>query len=411
MYFEEVTIKNFRNISDMNMRFKPGMNLIIGDNGAGKTSILSAMAISLSGYLKGFQGLARRSIEPGEMTENAVEETSITPTIRTNDGVFSWEVFRPINDSTNYRKVKPITKYAYTQNALQETLPVISFQGIDRVASEGSTIKNGKLKTFPNRIQGYDQCQSFANRFKTIEEWCLRMEIIGFRNPNENISEYYAFQRATEIFLQFMMNDDPTQVGHVYYDRKKECLAYKDKRNAIRISALSSGLQSILHIVMDIAYRMAQLNPGCPDFIDIPGIVMIDEVDVHLHPKWQWRILGALHQTFPSVQFIITTHAPIVIASYKDAHLISVDDAQQVSYLPSAYAYSADAVLSGRQNSSGMKAEMSDAISRFDQQLNLGNLPQAKAELQSMEDEFGYDNPSVVEARAEYALESISLEE
>lgn len=87
-------------------------------------------------------------------------------------------------------------------------------------------------------------------------------------------------------------------------------------------------------MVLDIAYRMAILNPFLRDEIlnETPGIVMIDEVDMHLHPKWQWNIIKALKKTFPRVQFIVTTHSPIVVASCKDENLILLNPKEESKY-------------------------------------------------------------------------------
>ena len=84
------------------------------------------------------------------------------------------------------------------------------------------------------------------------------------------------------------------------------------KTEVLPLSYLSDGAKSILTIVADIAYRMAVLNPQLlGDVIQkTDGIVLIDEIDMHLHPSWQRRIIGSLHKTFPNVQFIFTTHSP-----------------------------------------------------------------------------------------------------
>ena len=82
---------------------------------------------------------------------------------------------------------------------------------------------------------------------------------------------------------------------------------------------LSDGYKNTLSMVADIAYRMAVLNPWLLDRVltETTGIVLIDEIDLHLHPQWQQRIIGDLRTIFPKVQFIVSTHAPLVINSVK----------------------------------------------------------------------------------------------
>jgi len=87
---------------------------------------------------------------------------------------------------------------------------------------------------------------------------------------------------------------------------------------------MSAGYRTVIGMVADIAYRMALLNPQLKESAakETPGVVLIDELDLHLHPKWQWRIVKDLKRTFPKVQFITTTHAPIIIASCDKSELI-----------------------------------------------------------------------------------------
>ena len=80
---------------------------------------------------------------------------------------------------------------------------------------------------------------------------------------------------------------------------------------------LSDGYRNVVGMAADIAYRMATLNPDLLERVigETPGIVMIDEIDLHLHPKWQRQVVGHLLRTFPQVQFVATTHSPFIIQS------------------------------------------------------------------------------------------------
>lgn len=122
---------------------------------------------------------------------------------------------------------------------------------------------------------------------------------------------------------------------------------YRNEEEVLPIRLLSSGFRTLIGMVLDIAYRMAILNPFLRDEIlnETPGIVMIDEVDMHLHPKWQWNIIKALKKTFPRVQFIVTTHSPIVVASCKDENLILLNHKEESKYKKSLQGWQVDDVL------------------------------------------------------------------
>ena len=206
--------------------------------------------------------------------------------------------------------------------------------------------------------------------------------------------------------MSTMTGDDffPT----IYYSRKKEDMVYRENGQAIPINFMSAGYQSLLWMIMDMAFRLAQENPSIDDYRKVPGIVMIDEIDMHLHPAWQWRILEALHKAFPKIQFIVATHSPIIISSAKNAHLISMRG-EDVTYLPNAYAYSVSDVLKIRQMSKSIPDELGSLISGFDRQINAGNLEGARRILTQMAEQFGANNPAVVEAQATYDLEMLSV--
>ena len=125
------------------------------------------------------------------------------------------------------------------------------------------------------------------------------------------------------------------------------------------VSNLSAGYQSLLWIVMNLAYRLALLNPEQSENLkNTEGIVLIDEVDMHLHPKWQWNIVGALEETFPNIQFILATHSPIVISSCKNRQMVWIGEDQEVMYLKDAYGYSVQEVLKLRQGTTEKPREI-----------------------------------------------------
>lgn len=106
---------------------------------------------------------------------------------------------------------------------------------------------------------------------------------------------------------------------------------------------MSDGYKNTLSMIGDIAYRMAVMNPMLGNRVleETPGIVLIDEVDLHLHPQWQQSILKDLHAIFPKVQFIVTSHAPAVINSVSREKIRMLDKGE--IYMPAAETYGRDA--------------------------------------------------------------------
>ena len=148
---------------------------------------------------------------------------------------------------------------------------------------------------------------------KSIQQWCLKQEIVS--SNKGSVREYKMFKDIVASFMKAINELD--QIPVIYYSPQFSELVYKVEEE-MPISKLSAGYQSLLWMIMDLAYRVCILNPELKDKSQIRGIVLIDEIDLHLHPKWQWKVIEALRETFEEVQFIIATHSPIVISSAKE---------------------------------------------------------------------------------------------
>lgn len=113
---------------------------------------------------------------------------------------------------------------------------------------------------------------------------------------------------------------------HYSWDQE-DILGRTSNGNWVPLKNLSDGYRGIVHLTADLAYRAIQLNPhlGERAILDAEGIVLIDEIDMHLHPKWQRHIIDDLKRTFPKIQFIVTTHSPFIVQSLKANEVINLD--------------------------------------------------------------------------------------
>ena len=156
---------------------------------------------------------------------------------------------------------------------------------------------------------------------------------------------------------------------------------------------------------MNLAYRMALLNPEAgKNMTHIPGVVLIDELDMHLHPKWQWNVIKALEETFPNIQFIVATHSPIIISSCKNENLILIKENQKIRYLPNAYGYSVEDVLELRQESTAKPKEIETLRDRFDRALNRSDYETAKEVVEKLCGILGEEHSEVKNAKEELDL-------
>lgn len=173
------------------------------------------------------------------------------------------------------------------------------------------------------------------------------------------------------------------------------------------LSQLSDGYRSTLSLIADVAYRMALLNPSLgKDVLKTPGIVLIDEVDLHLHPIWQARILGDLRSIFPNIQFVVTTHAPAVISSVRSQQVrIIADDEKTLTPAIEIYGSDAGRVLTSIMNAPERPVEIQAKFDAIYDLLDSGNYDAAQKAIDDLAKLTGNDDTDLIGARTALSLE------
>ena len=392
----------------MEICFQPGVNLILGENGAGKTSVLEALTIALGDYFNGINGVPKKGISSTAVRFNthtaggaSTKIEYYSPTEIESRMHLCREVGLGLvqrKDATTQTKTrftgKALKVYATELcNNMNSILPLLCYFSTQRLAQPkredfGATSKN----ELNDRRCGYIGCMDDTLDRKALEAWCLKMELETFKR-NTIISEYTVFKEIVATFMMYM--NELEEKPKVDYSRQFDDMVYEENGTSVPIKYLSAGYQSLLWIVMTIAFRLCQLNPSVEDYKDVPGIVLIDEVDMHLHPRWQWRIVSALQNTFPKVQFVLATHAPIIISSSKDALLIQIDQDHSINYPHSAYAAAIDDVVELTQGSSSVPMELRKLAKGFEVAFRNGDKSSATSIYSEMLTQFGEDNAEV----------------
>jgi len=417
MFFQNVVIKNYKSINKMDIEFAPGINLIIGDNGAGKTTILEALTTVLGGFLSGIVSVSAKGILQSDVRIEStllgdasssiqyMTPVSVECNIDIEGKQYTWTRIRESETGSSRTKIIQDGILNYSRkisNNKESRLPLLSYMGTNRVSQPKREDYGSRLKIkLDDRRCGYIGCLDSSLDTKAIKAWCLKMEMVAF-NKNQQVEEYEAFKKLVSSVMKSMvgMSHEPS----ISYSRVFESIVYTEGETTLPISYLSAGYQSLLWIVMDISYRLALLNPGYSDFREATGIVLIDELDMHLHPKWQWEVINALETAFPNIQFIIATHSPIIISSCKKGKLIRIDADQTVSYPENAYAFSIDDVVEFRQGSLGTPKELRQLANEFDEAMNLGKYDDANIIYQKMKISYGEDNSEVKNIKMELGV-------
>mgnify|MGYP002765946595 FL=1 len=416
MYFKRTEIQNFKSIEKMSLNFSSGVNLLIGDNGVGKTTVLEALALSVQTYFSRMKDITKKGITQkdvrftsslvGDVSRHRMHHTpaKIKSTVEFGGAEYSSEISR--EDEANTTRTKCAGKELAAAgrellNSQTEILPVICYFSTSRVVDtqKASTSSVGKNKLNDRRC-GYMDCLNATLDRKALTDWAFKMAMAEYKKGMP-IAEYEAFKKAVGTFMQKM--NDLDEIPLVEYTRDFEDITYTENGKTMLVNYLSAGYQSLLWMLMEISFRIALLNPEMSDYSQAEGIVLIDEIDMHLHPRWQWKILDALHSSFPKVQFIAATHSPIIISSFRDAKLLSIGQ-NGVEELSGAYAYSIDDVVAYKQGSFGIPQELWQRKKEFEDAFYQRDKQNSQKALDGMKELFGEDNTEVKRAEAKMRM-------
>lgn len=419
MFLKNIRISNFKAIKDAEIKFQKGFNIIIGDNGVGKTSILEAISVALGGFLVGIDNVNTRHFTKDDICFESevlgqgsynIKPIQIDSEVKLDDKEYKW-TRKKSNKKSLKSTVEPrdiCNKAAILLNDSSAVLPLLNYQSVDRMWSQKKEKNENIIKkdTF-SRSAGYIDCLSQESNVKILLNWCRRMGQISWQE-DQNITEYESVTNALAKFMS-IMND--SAVSKVLYDKKQEELIYKEGDKILPIGYLSGGYQSLIWMVLEIACRMAVLNPSLLENTtsETTGIVLIDELELHLHPKWQWKVVEALKSTFPKVQFIVTSNSPIILASCKDERVISINSNADISYMKTSYGLQVNDVLVSCQDSNNIALDINKKLTEFYKYIESKKYDDASKILNYICNELGEDNPDVTRARVTLDLESIPL--
>lgn len=361
MRLNKLSVRNLRLYGDeeQTIEFDPQkkITVLLGDNGAGKTSLLYGISVLLSQFYKHFPGCSARTFTEEDV--RAVDNTRRADylhvgidVVSTNDderrkmeqltGEDNQHISADIYRKGNATKAIPASELKSMADFSlafkteidedhQVALPIVAFYGTERGQIKPVERRRNFNEVFPRwEIYKSDSLES-ATDFKRFFTWFERNEDLErreqLRQMKETGSMHYSShvldavrEALNRLFPDYLTNPrvETSPLRFVMDD-------ITDPLNIVerRLERMSDGYRITIALVADIASRMAEANPtlessGMADPLDAHGIVMIDEIDLHLHPKLQREILSKLTSIFPNIQFIVSTHSPSVILGALD---------------------------------------------------------------------------------------------
>ncbi len=335
-HIQELHLQNFKCFEGFTIQFPKRFTVLVGGNGSGKTAILEGI---MSGFLRRIVDFFVDKIKENhphlidfphdyirKSKHSATKKIILNYPIRVACSVFFgkenflWEKKK----ESNIYSEKVNSGISYFEKLYQQTLvekgnlPILTYYKTSRLW-DISPSKNDELYNGSSRLSTYRTSLDAATDEKHLLQWFKRMALVEFQEKVEP-PELAAVRKAVLSSLESLA---PNGKANIYYSgRADELLVDIGDGLELPLHSLSDGYRNTLGMIADIAYRMAELNPHLTT--DSPGIVLIDELDLHLHPKWQKHIVNDLKRIFPNVQFITTTHSPFIIQSLEQGELIKL---------------------------------------------------------------------------------------
>jgi predicted ATP-binding protein involved in virulence len=431
MKINQLEVSNFKLFAEKTFTFHPSFNLIVGVNGSGKTSLLKAISVALGGwahaYLKNDSNL--RPILDSEIRELQIDKRfdKTKATLITAHGIA--DVVDRYGSSKPDRQVmwsrakieganltfiassrinygsgrdylinfenlgSDILKYLEDRGTFN--LPLIAVYECDRLwlpktALDQTTVAKQKIAKF----DGYVDCFHTGANHQSIGEWLLKHELASLQQKTDTPylkSIHAAAKAAIDDCKDFRFD----------FEEGRVLLDFKDGTTKA-FEHLSDGQRTMLGLFCDIARRAAILNPhlGEEASAKTKGVVLIDELDLHLHPKWQRRIIGDLKRIFPKIQFICTTHSPQLIGQAKPEEIILLDEAgEQTMHPHQSLGMDSNWVLRHIMGSEDRDPAIAQKMDSLFDAIEHGDFEAAKSQLQQLRSEIG-EHPELTEADA-----------
>jgi predicted ATP-binding protein involved in virulence len=336
MRISHIVLKHFRKYDHARFHFHPQFTVLIGSNGAGKTTVLDAVALMLNTWFQGVQittggGVIKKADNRTFYREKEgqvfLESTGKAQLLARAD-VDGTPIFWLREQGDRGAQARDfvnlgIAQREQAQRTLIESsdqpkpvLPLLLYYGASRLWAVHDAVETGKPDS---HLAGYRFCLDPKSDQKAFEKWFKKLAFSALQN-NRPIPAMDAVKTAVLTCIPGA-EDFRHDVAH------DQLIIKLQQEGWVAFHDLSDGYRNMVAMVADIAHRASLLNVqlGERAALETPGICLIDEIDLHLHPKWQRGVVADLQAAFPRIQFIATTHSPFIIQSLSSGEVIDLN--------------------------------------------------------------------------------------
>lgn len=344
----EISVKNFRGYSDFKVSMHSSLNVLVGENGAGKTSILEAIACGLGPFLTAMPDAKGKLIKKSDIHISSKGIASYARISIETTSSLSWDLVAKGTDVSEPPKIgtTALTSYASHLVDSQSEFPLIAYYGTNRALT--STSSKVAINPFEKEIrgEGYDSALDAKVNYGIIKNWFSKIEVDELRKRDE-LKDHKFIHPAKKLVSETVYQIVDRATSLEFDKNSNDVVVYwKNEKNEsvkLTLEQLSEGYRNMVSLTIDLVRRAYLLNPTSSNPLAVNGIVLIDEIELHLHPRWQQKVLNDLTNLFKRIQFIVTTHSPQVLTTVNaDSIRIVSADAEEATLVTGTTTYGSE---------------------------------------------------------------------
>lgn len=419
MRIDTITLTNYRCHSGLEVDFSPSFNVLVGGNGSGKTSLLNGicevLAVSAAEFspvqlqMLGDDAVRRARVDvQGQLRFEPQFPVSVNARGMFNGARATWGVER--NALADRPHVLPQPAAAISQNSGTEsgqTLPLLAYYRASRRWDQGDQHEPTAATQRTSRMDAYKNYWDASTNAGALLVWAMSKSLERFQVSSETGQAFDDIHNDELALVNHALANAIDEIKGIKYDMREKGLLVEWKHDspsgqpATLFANLSDGQRAVVGLVADIARRICILNPhlGLEVLKQTPGVVLVDELDTHLHPTWQRALTLGLQSAFPAIQFIVASHSPQVLSEMKPEQIIVLIDGMSANPQVS-YGLDSSAVLEEIMGASARPLEVADELSLLFAALARDELDVARERLAALRTKA----PGIVELNRAEAL-------
>ena len=396
MKIKTIRVSNFKGIDNLEIPFDGKTSIIFGINGAGKSTILRAIDLIYANII------SRLVSSKKKLAQLEYDDISFGKSLAKIDILFEFsngnqkEYFRSISRANGRRhqfsQLKELTDLFeelyvekgyddgdgnWIENEDLKNMPVFVNYGVNRSVLD-IPLRTSKKEQF-SKLSAFDKAIESKIDFRTLFMWFRNQEDI---ENQEKVRKNKAYEDRSLLAVKRAMLAMLDGFDDIHIDRSPLAMKVKKDGQYLKINQLSDGEKCTIALFGDLARRMALANPHLSNPLEGHGVVLIDELDLHMHTSWQRKVMRVLKETFPNIQFIITTHSPQILGELDDTfnlfYMLREDNQVTLKQYKSFIGWDANVILEEIMKTSSVNIGIKQLVEQMYEHINNKKYEQAE---------------------------------